>query len=142
MVHTLHEIHRVLKPDGTLLDLRPDYGNRSVAVTLPYADLFVGEIDSSMFDPDKLAADKALQQTIHDGLFVLEHQEAFDFVVDMDTVDDLREFAESFDQSILSDAVIEQVESLLADEDPDAVGIRVRRPMHVARYRKQITIKP
>ncbi len=135
MVHALREIHRVLKPKGTLIDLRPHIGNRPVEVLLSYATLRAGEIDSSANEPDKRAADNAMQQMIADGLFRLEYDEEFDYITDLDTVDDLRDYGQSMERSILPDAVVAQVEALTADESDD-FSIQVRRSMIIARYRR------
>ena len=135
MVHTLKEIHRVLKPNGTLVDLRPNFGNRTVEVNLSYATLFAGEVDTSPSDPDLRAANSAIQQAFTDGLFRFEHDEEFEYVTELDTVADLREFGEALDKSTLSESVIVQVETLVADE-PDDFSIHIRRPMTIARYRR------
>jgi len=136
MVHALHDIHRVLKPDGILLDFRPAIGNRPVEVDLPDVTLHVGEIDSTATIPDKRASHYAMGEVVADGWFKQEHEETFELVTDIDTVHDLREYGKSFHQSILPEAVIQQVESLTIDEAPDTFTIRVRRPMYIARYRK------
>ena len=135
MVHALKEIHRVLKSGGTLIDLRPHYGNRAIEVDLSSATLHAGEIDSSRTESDKHAADSAIQQVVQDGLFKLEHDEIFELQSHLDTVDDLREMRKSFRQSILPDEVITRVEALTADETDD-FSIRVRRNMLIARYRR------
>jgi|GEM_PF-941981 len=142
MVHTLQEIHRVLTSDGVLLDLRPAIGSRVVLVDLPYATLNVGEFDSSATTADKQAAHDAIAQVVAQGQFVQEHLETFDLTLAMDTVDDLRDYADSLRRSILPDDVLTQVETLTADEDPETYAIRIRRPMHLALYRKQIPNKP
>lgn len=142
MVHALHEIHRVLKPKGTLIDLRPAIGNRAVEVDLSYAILNAGEIDSTRTIADKEMADDMIAQVASDGFFTLEHQERFDTVTDLDALANLIEYAESFKKSVLPDSVIEQVASLTRDEEPDTYSIHIRRPMHIARYRKEIPSKP
>ncbi len=142
MVHALHEIHRVLKPNGTLIDLRPAIGNRAVEVDLSYAILHAGEVDSTRTIADKEMADNMIAQVTSDGFFTLDHEERFDTVTDLDTLADLIEYAKSFKNSVLPDGVVQQVESLTRDEEPDTYSIHIRRPMHIARYRKQIPGKP
>lgn len=137
MVHTLHEIHRVLKPDGDLLDLRPANANRHVDVDLPDVTLHVGEIDTSRTAPDHIASDEAIATCVADGLYTPLHEEIFELVTDLDTVDDLRTFGASLSSSVLPDAVIEQVHLLTTDEAPDSYTIRVRREMLIAHYRKR-----
>ena len=136
MVHALREIHRILKPNGTLIDLRPNLGNRPVEVVLSYATLRAGEIDTSASARDGYAANDAMKKVVTEGLFSLEYDEEFDHIADLDTVDDLREYGKSLKQSSLSDATIAQVETLTADESDD-FSIRIRRSMMIARYCKQ-----
>ena len=135
MVHALREIHRVLKPNGTLIDLRPHFGDRIVEVMLSVATVRAGEIDSSATETDKYEANTAIQKVVADGLFRLEHDEVFNYVADIDTVDDLREYGESLEESILPETVVAQVEALIADETDD-FSIQVRRPMMIARYHR------
>lgn len=136
MVHALHDIHRILKSHGTLIDLRPDASNSSVVLDLASVTLHVGEVDSSRTYDEKWAADKAMQHVVDDGLFILDHQTTFHIVDDLDTVDDLRAYRESFNRSVLADHVIERVAELILDEDDD-YRIRVLCPMVIARYRKR-----
>lgn len=135
MVHALRAIHRILKPNGTLIDLRPDIGNRSIWVELSYATLKAGEVDSSDTESDRLAADEAIQQAVADGLFTFEYDATFDIIADLDTVDDLRDYKTTLNRSILSETVIAEVEQLIVDEDDD-YSIRIPRPMIIASYRK------
>ena len=49
MVHALSEVRRVLRPGGSLIDLRPTARNRQVELELSEARLHIGEIDASEF---------------------------------------------------------------------------------------------
>lgn len=135
MVHALREIHRILKRDGKLIDLRPHIDNRQLWVELASATLFAGEIDSSATINDQLAADNTLQQAVHNGLFALEYQTGFEIFTDLDTVDDLLDYRNSLRSSILPDDVVQQVINL-TDDEIDDYRIRIRRMLTIARYRK------
>ena len=134
MVHALQECQRVLRAGGTLIDLRPGQRNRQVELELPSARLHLGEIGSASPTDDDLAADAALRQATGAGLFRLEHDERLEYVTEMDTLDDLREFGETLRRSAMPAALIERASQLTADE-PEFI-IRVRRQMLIARYRR------
>ena len=135
MVHALREIHRTLRPDGTLIDLRPAIQNRAIELELSYARLHIGEIDSSATAADHQAADAALRAAVKQGLFRGEHDADFQLIIDMDSVDDLRAYAAALRRSVLPSEVISRLEWLTADENGDFI-IRIRRQMTIARYRK------
>lgn len=136
MVHALKEAHRVLKPGGALIDLRPTRRNRRVELELPAARLYIGEIDSSHSCPDHVAADEALRLALAAGEFRLEHNESFEFVTDLDSPADLREYASSLRRSVTPKSLLRRVEDLTATETDDYI-IRCRREMMIARYRRQ-----
>ncbi len=135
MVHTLQEVHRVLKAAGTLIDLRPTAQNRTVELELSYARLNLGEIDSSSRITGCQAADDALRGAVNQGLFRGEHDANFQLITDLDTAADLRAYAATWRRSILPQEIVKRLEALTAHENEDFI-IRIRRGMLIARYRK------
>ena len=135
MVHALEEAHRVLKPGGALIDLRPGARNRLVELELDGATLNVGEIDSSHSYPDHEAADEALRQACAAGLLRAEHHARFEFVTDLDSAADFREYAATLRRSIAPDWLPRRIETLTADLQGDWL-IKARRAMTIARYRR------
>ena len=135
MVHALSEVHRVLKPGATLIDLRPDTSNRRVELELAEARLYIGEIDSAITFADHVVADDTLRSAVAAGRFQFEHRASFEDVTDLDTLADLREFAATLRRSVMPASMIPQIERLTADEEADYV-IRSLRDMVIARYRK------
>ena len=135
MVHALEEAHRVLKPGGGLIDLRPSARNRLVELDLGGAALRLGEIDSSHSFPDHAAADEALRWACGAGRLRAEHHAQFEFVTDMDSAADFRQYAASLRRSIVPAWLLERVESFTADLAGDCL-IRARREMTIARYRR------
>ena len=134
MVHALEETQRVLKNGGSFIDLRPATKNRTVALELSSTQLHIGEIDSSSTFSDHIAADTALKRLMEQGLIVLEHDAVFEVTTDLDSVEDLREFAATLRRTILPDELLKRIETLIADEEEDYI-IRTRREMVIARYR-------
>ena len=135
MVHALSEARRALRPGGRLIDLRPTMRNRRVELVLPGAKLFLGEIDSSCTFSDHLAANAAVAAALAAGELRLEHETAFAYVTDLDSLADLREFQAGFRRSLMPDSIFDQVKRLTADETEDFL-IRIRREILIARYRR------
>ena len=109
MVHALSEAHRLLKPGGALIDLRPAMRNRRVELELSHARLFIGEIDYSYRFPDHIAANEALASATACGLLRLEHRASLEYVTDLDSADDLREYVASLRSAVPED-LLQQID--------------------------------
>ena len=96
MVHALREAHRVLKPDGILIDLRPAPKHRRVGLGEGQRWQLVG-VMREKFDDD-LAADHAVTQILREGLFRRETRAEFDLERVMDTMQDFRAWLDEFVQ--------------------------------------------
>jgi hypothetical protein len=94
MVHALHEAHRVLKPDGILIDLRPAPRHRRVGLGQSTQWRLVGVMRET-FDDDH-AADHAVVQVLREGLFRREARFEFDLDRVMDTVKDFQAWLDDF----------------------------------------------
>ena len=136
MVHALSEARRALRAGGCLIDLRPTTRNRTVELELESATLFIGEIDSSSAIPDHVSANDALDAAQAAGEFCLEHTALFQYVSDLDTVEDLRVFQAGLRRSVMPETIFKRIEALTADETTSWL-IRIRREMQVARYRRR-----
>lgn len=67
MVHALREAHRVLKPDGLLVDLRPGAVHRRVGIEVDGQYKQLAIMDESL--KDDYAANRAVAEIIQEGLF-------------------------------------------------------------------------
>jgi len=67
MVRALREVHRVLRPNGVLLDLRPAAQHRRAGLGEGQRWHPIGAMREK-FDDDH-AADRAVRQVIREGLF-------------------------------------------------------------------------
>ena len=67
MVHALREAHRVLKPDGLLLDLRPGAVHRRVGIAVDSQHKQLAIMTESL--KDDYAANRAVAEIIREGLF-------------------------------------------------------------------------
>lgn len=94
MVHALLEAHRVLKPNGLVLDLRPAAVHRRVGIVQDdgYRLLWVMR---EGFDDDR-AADRAVAYVTGDRTFKAESRIRFPCFRVMDTVDEFREWLTDF----------------------------------------------
>src|SRR5512136_213775 len=94
MVHALHEAGRVLKPDGTLIDLRPIHFHRRVGITK--ADHYepIG-VMREIFDDD-LAADRAVAQVLREGAFKTEKRLKFNCNRVMDSYKEFEDWLTEF----------------------------------------------
>ncbi len=96
MVHALHEAHRVLKPDGILIDLRPAPKHRRLGLGDGTHWQLVG-VMREKFDDD-LAANRAVAHVLREGLYQRESRIDFDLDRVMDTIADFRVWLEDFVQ--------------------------------------------
>ena len=94
MVHALREAHRVLRPNGILLDLRPAPVHRRVGLGRDRRWRLVGVMRET-FEKDR-AADGAVSQAVRKSLF--RRGARSEFVLDrrMDSVADFRAWLEDF----------------------------------------------
>jgi len=91
-VHALRRIHEALVPEGILLDMHPippstraEVGGRSL-----------GEFDDSEFMDTVAQTEAALEQTVTEGLFVLETELEFDWLERFDSGEELIEDVETW----------------------------------------------
>lgn len=108
MVHALEEIHRLLRPDGVLIEIHPVHGAwlevRSGA-SVPFV-----ESDPGFDSDDELGpTEHAVEAVVHRGLFVTERQREFDFLTYAPSAAELRDFfamVGGFDESPASPRVV------------------------------------
>jgi ubiquinone/menaquinone biosynthesis C-methylase UbiE len=91
MVHALEETRRLLKPEGTLVDIHPTLEPTLIEVHKG------GSLLSARPKADHAAegyrqADNALAQAVQRQLFAVEHTEQFDFLIYGSSVAELREY--------------------------------------------------
>ena len=94
MVHALLEAHRVHKPDGLLLDLRPAAVHRRVGLLVDDEYQFKWAMREK-FDDDH-AADRAVAEVTHDGHFKPQGLTRLPCYRVMDTVDEFKEWLDDF----------------------------------------------
>jgi hypothetical protein len=136
MVHALKEAHRVLKPNGLLIDLRPAPAHRRLGLGEGRRWRETGPLHEVL--DDDFAADAAVEKMIRNGYLGVERRARFQLDRVMDSMDEARDFMEDFDQrrDIPSHAALldelEQQRAQLAKPD----RITVRGPMKLVVLRK------
>ncbi len=94
MVHALHETHRVLKANGTLIDLRPAAVHRRVGLVHTGGYQHVGTMREPL-DDDR-AANRTITHVLNRGLYRAEWRTQFECQRVMDSLDDFRQFLAEF----------------------------------------------
>lgn len=109
MVHALEEIHRLLKPEGRLVDIHPVAEPTPVEIHHRGRIIPVGDLTVRQWCRDFEEADGALEEILDRGVFVVEHERVFDATTYYDSVDELRaELRESLDRFARDEASIRE----------------------------------
>ena len=88
MVHALEEIHRLLKPDGCLIDIHPLVSDRFIEIHHNGKIAFAAAVPK--FDiEDILQAENALTRVVQCQLFLVERAASFDFLTYASSVTEL-----------------------------------------------------
>ena len=138
MVHALDEIRRTLKPNGTLIDLRPVSSNWSVEVSSSTGYQLAGRLnDMPVGVADDEAAFKAMREVESRRWYVKEKEEEFAFFYYWDTPSEMKEFMETEweDFEKIDEDVFQRTKSLWAVANADA-RVRVRVKMLITKWDK------
>ena len=94
MVHALREAHRVLKPNGILIDLRPALVHRCIGIERAGRYRQLGTLREPL-DDDR-AANRSISYVMRAGLFEAKWRTQFDCRRVMDSLSDFRAFIDEF----------------------------------------------
>jgi SAM-dependent methyltransferase len=90
MVHALEEIHRLLRPVGTLIEIHPVHG-AWVEVRSKTETPFV-EFDPGFDSDEEVSAENAVRAILDRGLFTLDADREFEFLWYASSVRELRDY--------------------------------------------------
>ena len=138
MVHALREIHRTLKPNGILLDMRPIEENWAVEVKSDARVDVAGRlVDIPSGLADTAACFEALRAVEARGWFAQERAEKFTFFYYWDMPSEMKAYIETEWDSYekREEEVYQRASSLWASANAEA-RVRVHRKMWLARWRK------
>lgn len=138
MVHALDEIHRVLKPGGILIDLRPVEDNWSVEVVSSTGYQVAGKLtDLPVGMADDAAAFKAMNEVEALGWFSKVKDDEFGFFYTWDTPSEMKTFIdeewEDFEK--MDDSLYRKTGALWTSANADA-RVRVRVKMWIAAWKR------
>lgn len=139
MVHALGEIHRVLVPNGTLIDLRPLADQWLIEVFSARETRETGHVtDLPLGLEDDEAANQAMRNAESNGWFRREKETLFPLHYVWDTASDMEKWVdEEWENFIgLSDEARRATRSAWALGDADS-RVRVRAKMLIANFRRQ-----
>ncbi len=138
MVHALREIHRLLAPNGILIDLRPLADNWPVEVASNREIIKAGRVDDLPVGlEDDKAANEAMAHVAAEKLFIQEQEEFFSLFYYWDSPKEMQEYIDDDWADIISldEATWKIVRSTWAVADADA-RLRVRVKTMITRWKK------
>ena len=146
MVHALEEIHRLLKPNGFLIDIHPVAEHSSVEIHQNGKIDLVGQLEVSQWSLDFREADKALDEIVQRGVFSVEQKGTFDTLTYYDSAAEMntalkesilkyvREGEPVDEEVTLVKMLAAQAEELLKNANGEAKLV-LREPDHISRLK-------
>ena len=135
MVHALESVRDLLKPGGLLIDIHPSGHPPSVEVHTGGKVLFAGHLDEESGFLDYYDADNALADVTARGLFALEREGLFPFMMHAPTFAALLDFIEAeWSDAIVPEKVAERVAELMGQPGAGKEVV-VREIIRISRYR-------
>ena len=129
MVHALEEIHRLLRRDGTLVDIRP-FPEPSLVKVIQRDRILFAEPKRESDHEGVQHADRAVEEVLERKLFAAERDQEFEFLSYGSSVSELRDFWDRYnafnespkEEAILEyeDQVFDRAEEILKDAGGDA----------------------
>ena len=135
MVHALEKIHRLLKPDGGLIDIHPPPDPASIEVRVGARTTLAGWLNETDDFAPYEDADRALAQVVQSGRFTVERDGTIALITHADTSAELREYvAEEWEHARIDDITAGRVDELLSTPGRDKEVI-LRETVRIARLK-------
>jgi hypothetical protein len=135
MVHALEHIHRLLKPDGRLIDIHPQDQPCTIEVRIGNELLGVGWLKHETEYLPYQQANEAIADVIYRGWFAIEHQGCFTYFYHAETIHALREHLTEVSTSYsVDDLVALRADELMRTIETDKEVI-MKEPVSIMRLR-------
>lgn len=141
MVHALEEIHRLLRPDGRLVDIRP-YAEPSIVEVITGDQILFAEPKREHDHEGVLASDRAMEEILKRKTFSVKHARDFKFFSYGSSAAEIREFWDRYndydpvpkenDQLAFEDKVYARAEQVRKKSSKDA-EIAIHERVRIAR---------
>ncbi len=138
MVHALNEIHRVLVPDGMLIDLRPLADRWQIEVASAHEVKEAGRVtDAPEGLEDDRAANESMAKVEAQGRFIRKREEFFPLFYYWDSPNEMKEYVDEewADFTTIDEETWKNIRSIWAVANADA-RLRVRVIMLITRWDK------
>ncbi len=138
MVHALNEIHRVLAPNGILIDLRPLADRWPIEVASAREVKEAGRVsDLPVGLEDDRAANEAMARTEAQKQFVRKREEFFPLFYYWDTPNEMKEYIDEewADFIAIDEETWKNIRSMWAVANADA-RVQIRVKMLIALWKK------
>ena len=143
MVHALEEIHRLLRPDGTLVDIRP-YAEPSIVEVIVDDKTLFAEPKRETDNEGVLESDRAMDEILERKLFAVERGRDFEFFSYGSSAAEIREFWDRYndydpepkeeDKQAFEDKVYARAEEIRKESGKDA-EVAIHERVRIARLK-------
>ncbi len=135
MVHALEMAHSLLKAGGVLIDIHPNGEPPPIEVHVGGEVRLAGHLEETDDFIEYFEADDALADVTGRGLFKLEREGLFTFMLHALTIKALADYLEAeWSDSVLREETIELAKELMG-EPGDGSEIVLRESVRIARFR-------
>ncbi len=135
MVHALEITHGLLKAGGLLIDIHPNGEPPLIEAHVGGEVRLAGHLEETDGFEEYFQADDALADVTGRGLFALEREELFTFMLHTSTIKALVDFLEAeWSDSVLHEETIERAAELMGEPGEDR-EIVLRERVRIARFR-------
>ena len=118
--------------------MRPYKSEWPVEIVSRDTQILTGRLDVNKENSDDAASDNAVSEVIKKGWFEKESKDFFEYSYYWDTVDQMNEYVNTeWSNSVIMPENVLSIARRITRVAGEQVQIRIRRTMHIARYRKR-----